>query len=118
MRRLKREKLVNRMNRRIILQRKTASKDAGGRPSQTWTTTMTLWAGRNPLRTREFFAAAAVNAENTVKYYIRYRQGIKTDMRLIDLNEDREYEVVGVLDDVYGDRTETMIIAKEVVAGG
>lgn len=109
--------LVNDLNRRITIQQATTVTDPEGIPTETWTDVATVWASRNPLSGREYFAAAAANAEKTVKYRIRYRPGILPNMRLIDHRDDVTYEVKAVLDDYYGDRTQTHILA-EVLQDG
>lgn len=76
-----------------------------------------LWANREPIRGREFFAAAAAQSEKIVRYKIRYREGITSDMRLVDLRDNRTYELTAVLDDVYNDRTETHLMALELSNG-
>ncbi|HEY5576210.1 MAG TPA: phage head closure protein [Clostridiaceae bacterium] len=57
---------------RITLQKLTESESANGFPVETWTDYKTVWASANNLFGREFFQAAAVNAENTIRYIIRY----------------------------------------------
>lgn len=108
---------ANDLNRRITLQGKKTVLDREGTPIESWVDVATIWAARNPLTAKEFFAAATVNAEKAVKYRIRYRPGILEDMRLIDQRDGVAYEIKGVLDDIYGDRTETHIIA-EVLSDG
>lgn len=104
------------LNRRVTFQRKVRGKGPGGIPTEAWSDVVTVWAAKDPLRTREFFAAAAVNAEDTVKFRVRYRTDIKPDMRIVD--DGRVYSITGVQEDPLGDRTETRIMAREVVAGG
>ncbi|MGF6356766.1 SPP1 family predicted phage head-tail adaptor [Paenibacillus sp. 4624] len=105
------------LNRRILLQRKSnGTEDDSGYPTdpaETWEDVMTLYASREPLRGREFFTAAAANAELTLRYKIRYRDGITPDMRFKDLNNGRICNITAVLDDPYGDRTETHLMALE-----
>lgn len=103
---------ANDLNRRITIQRKGPSEDESGYPipNPPWIDVMTVWASREPLRGREYFAAAASHAEETIRFKIRYRQGITSDLRLIDLKDNRIYEIKAVLDDVYGDGTETHLM--------
>ncbi|MFU1798206.1 phage head closure protein [Paenibacillus azoreducens] len=118
---------ANDLNRRITIQRKVRDEDDAGYPipsDKEWEDVITLWANREPLRGREFFAAAAAQSESTVRYRIWYRSGITADMRFLDgktvINgeeHDRIYEIVTVLDDVFDDRTETHIMASEVTNG-
>lgn len=109
------------LNRRITVQKKVPGpKDAGGYPTaEIWEEVFTLYASREPLRGREFFAAVAVQAENTVRYKIRYGPVITADMRFIDLKDNRIYYLIGSpLDDVGGSRTETHLMATEELTNG
>lgn len=104
----------SKLNRRITIQEyKGGTDDAGFPTPPVWMDIVTLWADREPLSGKEFFAAAAVQAENTVRFRIRYRKGINTKMRI--LHDGFTYEIYAVLDDVRGDRTETHIMTKQKV---
>ncbi|MGQ0516567.1 phage head closure protein, partial [Bacillus sp. D-CC] len=48
------------------------------------------------LRGREFWQAASVNAENTIRVEIRYRKGITSEMRI--LYGERILEITNVID--------------------
>lgn len=109
--------LVNDLNRRITLEVATESVDPEGIAVEMWQEVASVWAARRPLRGREYFEAAAVNAEKTVKYVIRYRVGIKSNMRLVDQKDGLLYSVRAVLDDYYGDRTQTHIMAELIEDG-
>lgn len=109
--------LVNELNRRITIQQLTNTVDDEGIPVETWTDVCTVWAARSPLSGKEYFAAAAANAEKTVKYRIRYRPGVLPNMRLVDHRDGVTYEIKAVLDDYYGDRTQTHLMC-EVVEDG
>ncbi|MFW5438746.1 phage head closure protein [Paenibacillus apiarius] len=108
------------LNRRITIQQKTVLTDQEGILQEKWVPVCTIWAKREPIRGREYFEAAATNAEKTVRYKVRYRLGILPEMRIIDgkkkVNDeeiDRVYHIVAVLDDVHGDRTETHLMTEE-----
>lgn len=105
------------LTRKITLQRMTSIVDDEGIPVESWTDVVTLWANRKPLSGREFFEAAAINAEKTVKYRIRYRKGVEPNMRLLDHLDSKTYSITAVLNDYYGDRTQTHIMA-EVLEDG
>lgn len=111
--------LVNKLNRRITIQRRSRIEDEAGYPipgAKEWEDVITLWASREPLRGREFFAAAAVQQENTVRFRIRYREGITADMRVVCAG--RIYYIYAVLDDPHGDRTETHLMTTEELQNG
>lgn len=58
---------------------------------------------RQPLKGHEFFAAAAINAQNTVRYKVRTRTDLSADMRFIDRKDNRVYNITAPPEDVYGD---------------
>lgn len=70
------------LDTRVTIQQKIVTTDPEGLVTETWNDIATVWANLRGLRGREFFQAAAVNAENTVMVTIRYRPGITTGMRL------------------------------------
>ncbi|WP_461614369.1 phage head closure protein [Clostridium sp. Marseille-QA1073] len=72
---------------------------------------MELWSKKEHLRGREFWAAKAVNAENSVKFYIRYRTDINTEMKL--LNEEVLYDINAVYP-LDNSKMWTIILANEV----
>jgi len=112
---------IGKLRQRITIQRKSRDEDDSGYPipkpdTEEWEDVATVWAAREPLRGREFFAAAAVQYEKTVRFRIRYRKGIKPGMRV--LCDGVAYEIYAVLDDVHGDRTETHLMTTEVGNSG
>lgn len=111
---------TNDLNRRVTIQRKGRKVDDAGFPirdPKEWEDVDTLWAAREPIRGREFFSAAADRAEITVRYKIRYREGITSEMRLVDTRDNRIYEIKVPLDDVFDDRTETHLLVAELSNG-
>lgn len=110
---------VSDLNRRILIQEKRTITDTEGIGTEGWVDFVTVWAAREPLiaGASDFFSAAAINAEKTVRYKIRYRPGILANMRLLDRSDGKTYSIKTPLDDVFGDRTETHIIA-EVMEDG
>lgn len=99
------------LNSRIVIQQKTNQTDGEGISKGVWSEFTTIWAGKKPLNGREFFAAATENAENVVRYEVRYRTDIRADMRIID--QGRVLSITAVQEDPYENRTRTHIIAKE-----
>jgi len=60
------------LNKRIIIQVLTTGTNENGFPVESWETYSTVWSSINNLSSREYYAAVAVQAENTVKFIIRY----------------------------------------------
>lgn len=106
---------IGRMNRRITLQYQNGwDMDDEGNAVPKWDDFATVWANIRPLRGREYFEAAAVNAETTVKMLIRYRPGITPDMQVV--YNGKIYNIQAVID-VYEGRQRLELMCKEVQAG-
>jgi SPP1 family predicted phage head-tail adaptor len=52
----------------------------------------TVWAAVSNLHGREYFAAAAIQAEKTVKFIIRYLENLDTSMGI--LFQGRRYNII------------------------
>jgi len=70
------------LRHRITIQKHTTTVNENGFEVETWEDIKTVWAAVSNLHGREYFAAAAVQAENTVKFTVRYLQGLDTAMRI------------------------------------
>lgn len=72
------------MRHRITLQSRVPSINGYGENAYTWETAVAgIAAEAEPLRGREFFAAAQAESEATVRFRIRYRAGIDATMRVL-----------------------------------
>lgn len=109
----------NELNRKITIQRVETVTDPEGISHETWTDVVTLRSSRTPLAAgaREFFQAAAINAEKNIQYRVRFRKGLFPNMRLIDAFDGKTYNIIAVLDDFFGDRTQTHLIAELIEDG-
>lgn len=99
---------AGRLPHRITIQRLTETPDSLGALVKSWVAVATVWGSSDILSAREFFAASAVNAEQTVKFLIRYRTGIDSGMRV--LFAGKTYDIQGVLPDER--RTEITLMAR------
>jgi len=97
------------LRHRVIIQQKYVTQDAEGITTESWADIATVWAAIEPLRGREFFDAAAVNAEVTTRIRIRYRSGIVPAMRVV--YGSQVYEIESVID-VGGRRRELELLCK------
>lgn len=95
--------------RRVELQRQETITNSFGETETVWTTYAEPYARVDPLIGREYFAAAQVNAEQSVKFTIRYRSDIKPSDRLI--YSGSEFDIQSAID-VGGRHRETLIYAK------
>jgi SPP1 family predicted phage head-tail adaptor len=79
------------LKHKITFQKLTTTTNENGFQVEVWEDYLAVWAAVSNLIGREYFAAAAVQAEKTVKFTIRYLQGITDDMRI--LFEDKQYNI-------------------------
>ncbi len=100
-------------NKRITLQCPKSVRDDEGIVTEEWTDVATVWAAVEPLRGREYFAAAAVNQENTVRFRMRYRRGVTARMRL--LYDNRVFDIKSVID--VNERHQEMLLMCQEVNG-
>lgn len=80
------------LRHRITLQKYTETTDEEGFSTQEWQDIATVWASVENLYGREYWQAAAIQAENTVKFIIRYRNDISNDMRI--KFQGQHYEII------------------------
>ncbi len=71
------------LNKRITIQELKLSINENGFEIEEWIDYKRVWAGVSNLHGREYFDAAAIQMENTVKFTIRYLPGIDTSMRIV-----------------------------------
>jgi len=63
---------IGTMNKRIMIQKYTTGTNDNGFPIDEWNDYKPVWASMTSLSGREYYAAAAVNAEQTIKVKTRY----------------------------------------------
>ena len=71
------------LTERVTLQSRSVAKDAYGQDTITWTDVATVWARVRAVSGREFFAAAQVQQEQSVKVVIRRRADVAATWRLL-----------------------------------
>lgn len=82
------------LRHRVSIQKVILAKNDNGFEVEQWHDYKTVWAAITNLQGREYYAAAAINAENTVKFKIRYTEGIENSMRI--LFKDKTYNVISI----------------------
>jgi len=102
------------LRHRVSILKKTTGTDSDGYPTEVWGTHATIWAEVKPIAGREYFTAAAVQAEHQVRFTMRYRKDITTDMRLRYDNQD--YEIKAILD-LGGQRTWLQVMGEVITSG-
>lgn len=99
------------LRNRITIESYTATRGTMGGEVKTWATVATIWASKAHQTSREFFAAAKVNAEITDLFIIRYRSGITPKMRVSF--DSKYYDILGA-DDPDGRRRSLHLLCKVV----
>jgi len=82
------------LRHRIILQKFTTVINENGFENEAWQDYKAVWASISNLSGREYYQAAAIQAEKTIKFLIRYTDGIDTDMRI--LFKDKQYNITSI----------------------
>lgn len=85
---------IGELRHRITLQKQTVTVNDNGFEVRSWGDHKTVWAVASNLHGREYFEAAAVQAENTVKFTIRHLPDLDTNMRIVF--RDRQYNITAV----------------------
>lgn len=101
------------LRHKISFLKKALIDTAKGGSKEDWPVYVTCRAAIENLNSREYFEARAVNAENNVKFIIRYKSGLTTDMKLI--YNSQEYNITDIND--VGDLHRWMIIMATAVVG-
>ena len=84
------------MDRRIVLQRRTVAQDAYGEEIETWSTLDTVWAQRVELKGAEQWQAKQVIATIEAKYRIHWRAGLTPVDRMTE--DGRVYEIYSAIE--------------------
>ena len=87
---------AGKLRHRVTIQKLEEVDDGYGGIEEKWQDMITVWAVVEPLRGNERYTAQQVQAELTHKVTIRYKPGIKPDMRL--KYGDRILEIEAVID--------------------
>jgi SPP1 family predicted phage head-tail adaptor len=102
------------LRHRVAILEKQTTVDPDGYPVNTWVAVTTLWVSVEPIAGREYFRAAAVQAQHQVRFTMRYQKGITSDMRLRYAEQD--YEIKAVLD-LGGDHKWLQVMAEVITSG-
>lgn len=85
---------IGAMRHRITIQRTVPSVNENGFEEKLPEVYKTVWAAVSNLHGSEFFEAAQTNAENTVKFTIRYLPEVTQDMEI--LFQGRKYDITAI----------------------
>lgn len=82
------------LRHRLTLQKFTTVVNENGFEEEAWQDYKTVWASVSNLSGREYYQAATVQAEKTVKLLIRYSQELDTSMRILFKN--KQYNITSI----------------------
>lgn len=81
----------------VSLQRRATGQGPRGQALESWQTVVqSMWAGVEPMRGRDYFAAGQMQVPTDVRVVIRWRAGVEPGMRIVD--GDQVYEIVMPVD--------------------
>lgn len=87
---------AGRLDQRVTLQSKSATRAANGEEVVSWVDVATVWAQVQQLRGKEFFAGAQMQDAVDVRVRVRYRSGVTRDQRL--LWRGAPLDIVGIVE--------------------
>lgn len=82
------------LKHRVIFQKFTIVVNDNGFEEEAWKDFKTVWAFVSNLHGREYFEAAAIQAEKTVKFIIRFTKKIDESMRI--KFRDKQYNITSI----------------------
>ncbi|NLK23283.1 MAG: phage head closure protein [Clostridiales bacterium] len=85
---------IGELRHRIIFQKQVIEVNENGFEEVSWENYKTVWASVSNLSGREYFQAAAIQKENTVKFKIRYIDLLDTSMQIV-FNE-KSYNIISI----------------------
>jgi SPP1 family predicted phage head-tail adaptor len=98
------------MRRRVTLLR--LERTGGTFPTETWEPWKTVWGEYRELSGREYLEAGKTAAEVTGKIYLRYLDGVSSEMRAT-IDDELTVEIVAALSPD-GKRRELLLMVKKV----
>ncbi|CAH0435503.1 Putative phage head-tail adaptor [Clostridium neonatale] len=75
--------MIGDLKHRITFQILVTTNNKNGFEEEIWKEYKTVWASASNLSGREYYQAAAIHAEKTVKFMIRYINDIDESMRIL-----------------------------------
>jgi SPP1 family predicted phage head-tail adaptor len=108
---------AGRLRHLIQIQAKSVTRNSLGEEIVTWTTVHTCWAAIEPLSGQELLRAQAESAEMDVRIVIRWREGIKPEMRVIWAEQGgHTYNIRAVVNARTAQR-DTQLMCQEFIGG-
>lgn len=93
---------IGELRHRITFQMLTSVVNENGFEIETWQDYKTVWASASNLSGREYYQAAATQAEKTVKFTVRFIKDIEENMRISF--ERKQYNITSIDNIKYGNK--------------
>ena len=100
------------LRHRITIQSYTTT-NTQGEISKTWSTHAKVWANIEPLTGREFFESGIEESEVSGKITMRYKSGVKPQMRV--LYDSVYYDIVSVIHTGLREREMVLMVKENVI---
>lgn len=84
------------LDRQVVIQSSSESRDSYGEPIATWSTFATVWAQRRDMRGSERFTAEHDVAVRSAVYRLYWMSGVDEQMRIVD---GATYRITGIAED-------------------
>lgn len=82
------------LDRRIVLEQNTPTRDSLGAPIASWATFATVWAQVRPQRGTEPFQGDQENPRRPTTFRLRYRGDLTEDMRIVYAGDTYDIESI------------------------
>ncbi len=89
---------IGTLRRRLTIQQAVNTPDSAGGETQAWSTFATVWGGLEGLRGDELAQFDQVDSHVTSRATIRWRAGVKPEMRVQETSTGRRFEIRSVID--------------------
>jgi SPP1 family predicted phage head-tail adaptor len=108
---------AGRLRHRVTIQEKVDSRDSYGGERETWVDIAEVWAEVEPLVGREYLESRQESAEITTRVRVRYRAGIRPEMRVkyVDEADVAHYYDIFSAQNVGTRRKELVLVCREQV---
>lgn len=92
---------IGSMNTKIILQKKTQTKDENNAPTISWSTFVEVWANKNDFTGGEYWDSQQTSTDVTGEFEARYQQSIydnRNDLRVKEKATGNIYIIESIID--------------------
>ena len=106
---------AGKLRNRLVIQRKTTTRDTDGGERVEWSTVTTVWGAIEPGRNREYWGSEQIQADTGVRIRVRYPLDVRPQDRITC--NGKSYDVHGASEQ-FTEHREIHIMATEGVNDG